>query len=80
MSNLNILAEQCDAAISDANEQNINDLIEVVTKYTSKDCSSEKRCYAHYLLGNLHGKLVWILKEDASGWQNNNYPKNITAH
>ena len=79
MSNLNILAEQCDAAISDANEQNINDLIEVVTKYTSKDCSSEKRCYAHYLLGNLHGKLASLLQEDTSGWRNDKYPTNLTA-
>jgi hypothetical protein len=79
MSNLNVLAEQCDAAISDANEQNINDLIKVVTKYTSKDYSNEKRCCAHYLLGNLHGKLIWILQESASGWRNDNYPKNLTA-
>ena len=79
MSNLNTLAEACDAAILDSNEQNIQDLIKTATKYTTETYSNEERCYAHYLLGNLHGKLVWILKEDASGWRNNNYPKNITA-
>ncbi len=78
MSDLNVLAEQCDAAISDANEQSINDLIEVVTKYTSKDCSNEKRCCAHYLLGNLYGTLSSILQESASGWRKNIPPENIS--
>lgn len=79
MNNLNTLAEKCDKKIQTGSKDDICDLVEEVEKLTSDEHSKEKRCFAHYLLGNLRGKLASLLQEDASGWRDDNYPTNLTA-
>ena len=79
MNNLNTLAEKCAEKIQTGSKDDICDLVEEVEKLTYGEHSKEKRCFAHYLLGNLHGKLASLLQEDASGWRDDNYPKNLTA-
>lgn len=72
MNNLNTLAEKYDEKIKTGSQDDICALVEEVNKFTSEELSSEKRCCAHYLLGNLHGKLALLFQEDSSSWQNNN--------
>ena len=79
MNDINSLAEKCDEKIQGGSEHDICALVEEVKKFTSDNNSNEKRSYAHYLLGNLHGKLALLRQEVASGWRNDSYPTNLTA-
>ncbi|PIR38089.1 MAG: hypothetical protein COV35_07570 [Alphaproteobacteria bacterium CG11_big_fil_rev_8_21_14_0_20_39_49] len=79
MCNIHEIAEQSDHAIGTNNEKLISELIEKAERWTSNDHTNEDRCYAHYVLANLYSKLAFNLKENASGWRDDNYPKNLIA-
>ena len=79
MKKINEIAEESDKAISCENQRDIERLIRDLEIRLKTNSPVIEKCYCHYILGNLYSGHSRLLKEDASGWRNDNFPKNLTS-
>jgi len=79
MLDLNIIAAESDKAIHEGNKEVTEQLIKQLNQHLDQDISEQKKCYTHYILGNLYNNLSNIMAENPSGWKDDNYPLFLTS-